>query len=81
MPNCDFNKVAMEFYWYLTTVWVLSCKFGACFQNTFSQEHLWRDASASTFLQIPPGDFPVQIDFFPELHLFLEYVFVISSFV
>ena len=28
MPNCDFNKVAKFF-----------CKFVACFQNTFSQDH------------------------------------------
>ena len=27
-----------------TSVWVFSCKFTACFQNTFSQEQLWRAA-------------------------------------
>ena len=28
-----------------TSIWVFSCKFAAYFQNTFSQEHLWRAAS------------------------------------
>ena len=34
MPKCDFNKVAL-----------LSYKFAAYFQNTFSKEHLWTAAS------------------------------------
>ena len=34
VPKCDFNKVAL-----------LSCKFAAYFQNTFSKEHLWTAAS------------------------------------
>ena len=34
MPKCDFNKVAL-----------LSCKFAAYFQNTFSKEQLWTAAS------------------------------------
>ena len=32
--KCDFNKVAL-----------LSCKFAAYFQNTFSKEQLWTAAS------------------------------------
>ena len=34
VPKCDFNKVAL-----------LSRKFAAYFQNTFSKEHLWTAAS------------------------------------
>ena len=44
MPKCDFNKVAKQLYWNHTSAWVFSCKFAAYFQNTFSQEHLWRAA-------------------------------------
>ena len=33
MPKCNFNKVAKQ---NRTSVWVFSCKFAACFQNTFS---------------------------------------------
>ena len=40
MPKCDFNKVAMQLYWNHTSAWVLSCKFAAFFQNTFSQVEL-----------------------------------------
>ena len=40
MPKCDFNKVAKQLYWNQISVWVFSCKFAACFQFTFSQEHL-----------------------------------------
>ena len=36
MPQCDFNKVALQFYWNHTSAWVFSFKFAACFQNTFS---------------------------------------------
>ena len=36
MPKCDFNKVALQLYWNHTLSWVLSCKFAAYFQNTFS---------------------------------------------
>ena len=32
MPKCDFNKVASN----RTSAWVLSCKFAAYFQSTFS---------------------------------------------
>ena len=28
-----------------TSAWVFSCKFAACFQNTFSWDHLWMAAS------------------------------------
>ena len=45
MPKCDFNKVALQLYWNCTSAWVFSCKYAAYFQNTFSQEHLWRTAS------------------------------------
>ena len=31
-----------------TSAWVFSCKFAAHFQNTFSEEHLWRAACNST---------------------------------
>ena len=34
VPKSDFNKVVL-----------LSCKFAAYFQNTFSKEHLWTAAS------------------------------------
>ena len=36
MPKFDFNKVALQLYLNRTSAWVLSCKFSACFQNTFS---------------------------------------------
>ena len=45
MPKFDFNKVAKQRFWNRTSAWVLSCKFAAYFQNTFSQEHLWVTAS------------------------------------
>ena len=34
MPKCDFNKVASQFYWNRTWVWVYSCKIAAYFQNS-----------------------------------------------
>ena len=34
-PKCDFNKVAQQLYLNHTSAWVFSCKFAACFQNTF----------------------------------------------
>ena len=46
MPKCDFNKVTFHFHWNHTSAWVFSCKFAAYFQNTFSQEQLWRADSA-----------------------------------
>ena len=45
MPKSDFNKVALQLYENHTSTWVFSCKFVACFQNTFSQEHFWKTAS------------------------------------
>ena len=40
MPKCDFNKVALQLYCNsaLAWTWMLSCKFAAYFQNTFSYE-------------------------------------------
>ena len=46
MPKCDFNIVAKQHYWNHTPAWVFSCKFAACFQNTFSEEQIWVAASA-----------------------------------
>ena len=31
MPNCDFNKVALQLYWNCTSAWMFSCKFAAYF--------------------------------------------------
>ena len=45
IPKCDFNKVALQPYWNRTSVWLFSCKVAVCFQNTFSEEHLWTAAS------------------------------------
>ena len=50
MMKCDFNKVAKQLYSNRTSAWVLSCKFDAYFQKTFSQEHLWRAASVTIML-------------------------------
>ena len=36
MPKRDFIKIAEQLYWIHTLAWVLSCKFVAYFQNTFS---------------------------------------------
>ena len=36
MPKCNVNKVAKQLYWNRASAWVLSCKFVAYFQNTFS---------------------------------------------
>ena len=33
-----------------TSAWIFSCKFAAYFQNTFSQEHLWRAASGMKYV-------------------------------
>ena len=41
MPKCDFNSVALQLYQNHSSAWVLSCKFAAYFENTFSWEHLW----------------------------------------
>ena len=37
---------AMQLYWNHTSAWVISSKFAAFFQNTVSEEHLWRAAPA-----------------------------------
>ena len=43
MSKCDFNKVAKQIYWNHTLPWVFYGKFATYFQNTFSQEYLWRE--------------------------------------
>ena len=50
MPNCDFNRVALQLYWNHTSVWVFSCKFAAYFQNIFPYEHLCRATSVFRIL-------------------------------
>ena len=48
MPKCNFNKVAKLQSNFIEIMRWYGCspvKFGAYFQNTFSQEHLWRAAS------------------------------------
>ena len=40
MPKSDFNKVTKQLYWNHSLAWVLSCKFAAYSQQTFSYEHL-----------------------------------------
>ena len=44
----DLSEVDLQLYWNHTPSWVFSCKFAAYFQNTFSEEHLWRVASGYT---------------------------------
>ena len=41
MLTCDFNKATLQFYRNHISTWVFSCKFAACFQNTFLWEHVW----------------------------------------
>ena len=36
---------AMQLYWNHTFAWMISSKFAAFLQNTFSKKHLWRAAS------------------------------------
>ena len=43
--DVDFSKNAKQLYWNHTTARVFACKFTAYFQNTISQEHIWRAAS------------------------------------
>ena len=50
MLKCDFNKVAKQLYLNHTSAQVLSCKFAAHFQNTFSEKHHLRAASVSQCL-------------------------------
>ena len=40
-------------YWDHTSLWVFSCKFAVCFQNTLSHEHLLRTASEPFWFQVP----------------------------
>ena len=40
MPKSDFNKVTKQLYWNHSLAWVLSCKFAAYSQQTFSYERL-----------------------------------------
>ena len=40
MPKSDFNKVTKQLYWNHSLAWVLSCKFAAYSEQTFSYEHL-----------------------------------------
>ena len=50
--SMSFNtKMLKQLYWNRTSAWVLSCKFATHFQNTFSQEHLWRAASEENVIQ------------------------------
>ena len=45
MPKCDFSKVALhalQVPWNHTSAVVFSCKFAACFQNTFLWEQLYK---------------------------------------
>ena len=51
MPKCDFNKVSNQLYWNCTSAWVFYYKFAAYFQNTFSEDHLWRAASVFSNLK------------------------------
>ena len=62
MPKCDFNKGALQLYWNHTLAWVLSSKFAAYFQNTFSLEHLWVAASVM-FITMPLMGAPVHVIF------------------
>ena len=45
MQKCDFNEVALQLYWNLTSALVFSCKFAAYFQSTFFYGHPWVVAS------------------------------------
>ena len=33
IPKCDFNNVALQFYWNCTTTWVFFCKFWCIFSD------------------------------------------------
>ena len=55
IPECDFNKVALQLYWNHTSAWVLSCKFTTYFQKTFLLEHLWRAVSLTLWNQFSPA--------------------------
>ena len=53
MPKCDFNKVALQFYWNHTSAWVFSCKFAAYFQNNFFRTPFRKNTSGGLFLILP----------------------------
>ena len=42
VPKSDFNKVALQLYWNLTSAWVFSCKFAAYFRIPFPKNTLGR---------------------------------------
>ena len=42
--KCDFNNVAKQFCWNLTSAWVFSCKFANYFENMFLEENFWETA-------------------------------------
>ena len=44
--NADlWTKFYYATYWIHSSAWVISCKFAAFLQNTFSEEDLWRTTS------------------------------------
>ena len=45
MPKNYFNKVAFQLHRNHTPARVFSCTFAAYFQNSFSEEYVWRAAS------------------------------------
>ena len=52
MPMCDLNKVVLQLYRNHTLAWMFYCNFAACFQNSFSEEHLWVAASVFTYMYL-----------------------------
>ena len=40
MAKCDFNKLALQFYWSHTSAWVFSCKFAASFCRVVITGHV-----------------------------------------
>ena len=50
VARISIKLLALQIYWNHTSVWVISCKFAAYFQNTFLQEHLWRAACGIIYL-------------------------------
>ena len=48
MLKYDFDKVAEQLYWNITSAWVFSFKLAAYFCNTFSFEHL----------EVPGSEYP-----------------------
>ena len=56
------RNFAMQLYWNHTSAWVISCKFVAFLQNTFSEENLLR--AASWHLNYKKKSFILSIFFF-----------------